>query len=381
MDRKKSIIRGGAVLVVALAAGHLVQSMNADRAIQTQPKPKAIEQVSTGADPSPPVTAPATGPATGPVTSAVSPAQPADNTAAMPLPADLPEMPAPAAKPALAPGSILAALPDMVPSLSDLPLPKVPVLQPEADTAAPGQSAALEELPTPPLPAAAAPALPVAAKDCPVDLTLSAAPQAMISVRLSAPCRAGERVVLRHAGLALAESIPESGTLELDLPALAADGELSALFADAEVAQASVPIPDAGTVQRFAVQWMAEDDFQLHVLEGEADYGQPGHVWADAPVSPKGGYLVALGNPALDLPMMAQVYTWPADASVQADVRIEAAVTEATCGRELLGETLSVQSGIATVKDLTLAMPDCDAVGDILVLKNPGQDVTLAATN
>ena len=37
--------------------------------------------------------------------------------------------------------------------------------------------------------------------------------------------------------------------------------------------------------------------------------------------------------------------------------------------------------GTRSVNDLTLAMPDCDAVGDILVLNNPGQDVTLTASN
>ena len=39
--------------------------------------------------------------------------------------------------------------------------------------------------------------------------------------------------------------------------------------------------------------------------------------------------------------MLAEVYTFPADAKAKPEVVIEAAVTETTCGRELLGETLS----------------------------------------
>ncbi len=342
MSRKKSLIRAGAVLAVALAAGHLVQTMNAGKTAEAPVKPKQIEQVSAGAETAPP-------------------AEPA----VLPATASLTGVPAAAAEatPAVPEAPVLAALPDTDPVLPEPKLPK---------------TAALEDSFPKPLPT---PASPTATKDCAVDLSLTAAPQAMMSVKLSAPCRAGERVVLRHAGLAVAEAIPATGTLEIDLPALNARGEVSALFADAEVARGAVAVPDVAKVQRFAVQWMADDAFQLHAMENGAEYGQPGHVSAEMPVSPNGGYIVALGNPTLDLPMMAQVYTWPADSAIKADVVIESAVTETTCGRELLGETIAVQAGTVTVKDLTLAMPDCDAVGDILVLKNPGQDVTLAATN
>lgn len=368
MDRKKSLIRGGAVLAVALAAGHLVQTMNAGKVAEAPAQPKQIEQVSAGAKAAPPVSdpvLPATaslgGAGTGPATPApAAPGLTVTETAPAPADATLP-----------------AALPEPVPPLAEPILPALPSKDPAAKASPPVDMAAAKDAPADPAPAP----MPVATKDCAVDLALSPAPQAMIGVRLTAPCRAGERVVLRHAGLVVAEEIPASGTLDMDLPALKASGEVSALFPDAEVARAAVAIPDAGAVKRFAVQWMAEDAFQLHAMENGADYGQPGHVSADTPVSANGGYMMALGNPALDLPMMAQVYTWPADAAIAADVVIESAVTETTCGRELLGETILVQAGTVTVKDLTMAMPDCDAVGDILVLKNPGQDVTLATTN
>ena len=62
--------------------------------------------------------------------------------------------------------------------------------------------------------------------------------------------------------------------------------------------------------------------------------------------------------------MMAQVYTWPADTSVSAEVVIEAAVTEMTCGRELLGETVEARGGAVQVTDLTLAMPDYTSTAD-----------------
>lgn len=332
MDKKKSAIRAGAVFVVALAAGHLVQTLNAEKAAGPAVNPTSIEQVSAGKEPSPPATA-------------------------APAPAAIAAAPAPAEK-----DTLLAALPD-----AGIP-----------EAAAPKET--LAALTEPVLPEPVAPVQTPAAKDCAVSLALTASPQAMISVAVTAPCRAGERIVLRHAGLAVAESIPESGVLELDLPALNTEGEVSVLFADATMSRDAVPVPDAASLHRFAVQWMADDAFQLHALEKGADYGQPGHVWAETPVSMDGGYLMALGNPALDLPMMAEVYTWPAG-GISADISVEAVVTELSCGRELLGETLQSKDGSVTVTDLTLAMPECDALGDILVLKNPGQDVTLAAKN
>ncbi len=58
---------------------------------------------------------------------------------------------------------------------------------------------------------------------------------------------------------------------------------------------------------------------------------------------------------------------------------VEAAVTDLTCGRELLGETLTSVGGAVMVNDLTVAMPDCDATGDILVLKNLVPDMKIAS--
>ncbi|NGM46983.1 hypothetical protein G5B31_15710 [Rhodobacter sp. SGA-6-6] len=336
--RKKSLMRGGAVILVALAAGHLVQTMNAEKVAAAAAKPKGIEQVSAG----PEAAAPA------PEAAALPAAEPAPA-----LVATEPEAPPAPEAP------VLAALPEVPPVAPEPALPAAPALDPAPEAA-------------PPAPAAAA-------EDCASAVTLTAGPQAMISVAIAAPCRAGERVVLRHAGLALAEELGADGSLHLDLPALQTSGEVSVLFADAEVLRDAVPVPDAAAVHRFAVQWMADDAFQLHAFENGADYGQPGEVWSAAPVSPNGGYLVSLGNPGLDLPMLAEVYTFPAE--TPADLSIEATVTETTCGRELLGEVLEAQQGKVTVTDLTLAMPDCEALGDILVLKNPGRDVTLATMN
>jgi len=352
MNKKRRLLRAGSILAVALAAGYVTQTWNAEKlaSAKSAPRPVKIETVSAG------------------------PTEAAPATAALPPAASL-------------------ATPAAAPAMADLTtlLPK-PVAKPTPETPAVEMAALTTELPPPPVTVAAEPA-PAAkadpapapsaapAADCTPDLSLTAGDQAMIAVRLSAPCAAGQRVVLRHAGLAVAESLDDSGLLTVDLPALNTRGEVSVLFADASVSRDAVPVPAAANLRRFAVQWMADDAFDLHAYEDGADFGTPGHVSAGNPVSPTGGYLVSLGDAALDLPMLAQVYTWPADAAHRAEVVVEAPVTAKTCARELLGETILADNGTVTVTDLTLAMPECDAQGDILVLNNLLPDMTLAAAN
>lgn len=237
--------------------------------------------------------------------------------------------------------------------------------------------------PQPEAKAAPTPA-PEAARDCTATLVLAAQPSAMLGLTLLAPCQPDQRVVLRHAGLAVTGRTSVTGALFLSLPAMAQAARVSVLFGDGTTLEATADVPDLARLQRFAVQWMDRDTFQLHAFENGADYGQPGHVWAGAAQLPpagaphQAGFLTEIGDATVDLPMLAQVYTWPA-AETPVDIVVETSVTEATCGRELLGETLTAAGGEVTITDLTVAMPDCAAMGDILVLKNLVPDMTLAA--
>ena len=291
------------------------------------------------------------------------------------------------------------AAPAPVPLATALPLPTniTPV------AAGPTDAVPLIRTEVVPAPRTPAPVLPAAALDvtppqlqpaappvdqadaCPIMLDLLPQPNAMIGLSLVAPCHGDQRVVLRHAGLAITGKTSAAGALFATLPALDTAGTVSLLFTDGTTAQAALPVPDLAALRRFAVQWQADDAFQLHAFENGADYGQPGHVWADAPqrplpgMPPAGGFLTVLGDESVDLSLLAQVYTFPAAAGQPADVVVEAAVTATTCGRELLGETLLSTGGQATVTDLTIAMPDCTATGDILVLRNLLPALTVAA--
>lgn len=215
------------------------------------------------------------------------------------------------------------------------------------------------------------------APDCSVKLELVPQPGAMIGISLLAPCNPEERVVLRHAGLAVTARTSSGGSVLTAIPAMKVDATVEALFPSRERSVAMISVPEFASMRRFAVQWQADDAFQLHAFEGGAGYGDEGHYSAAYTGKPgTGGFISILGDANTDLPLLAEVFTFAP--GKDAEVVLEAAIDAETCGREILGETLLSEGGKVVVTDLTLAVPECDAAGDILVLKNLVPDMTLA---
>jgi hypothetical protein len=226
---------------------------------------------------------------------------------------------------------------------------------------------------------------PVADLDCTPVLRLAPAAGAMIDVGLSSPCRPSERIVLRHAGLAVTYRTNSVGALTARLPALTDQAVVSVLFAGGTTIEAELALPEAGQIRRFGVQWLGPLAFGINAFENGAGYGGAGHVSAADAGRPAAGrqdrgFLTLLGDETVDQPMLAEVYTYP-DGSRDVPVLVEAAITAKTCGLELLGETLNVAGGTVAVSDLSVTMPGCDAAGDFLLLKNLVPDMTLASAN
>lgn len=333
MEMKRKVAMAAATLAVALGAGHLMQnglgggeSLLADA---TAPAPQDITALAAGV-----------GPATSPIIPEAEPAAPVlPETAFAPTP--LPEPPA------------QASLPQV-----EAPSADAPALSLSGDTT-----------------------------NCPVTLEVIASAQATLDLTLIAPCRTSERVVLHHGGLTVTAMTSLSGTLFTSLPGMEPEGEVYIYFNDGLEATAAESLPDLPLYRRFAVQWLADDSFQLHAYENGAAFGEDGHVSAANPqrrlpnVPVDGGYLSLLGDSTAPRPMLAEVYTFPLDPAEPVELSIEAAVTEATCDRELLGEVLFSEGGTLTKTDLTMATPTCDAIGDVLVLNNPLPDLKLAVAN
>ena len=356
MDVKRKAARGVAVLAVALAAGHLVQSMgdkpapNRQALAQLEKTPSKVQTVAAGPE-------------------AVAPALQPKPEFAAPLQAD--PLTAPVQPQSVKPQSVKA-------DASALPkAPDVTVNVRSADPVAPapaGIRAATDLAWTP-----------EAATPCAVTLDLMAEANAMIGVTLVAPCNPDQRVVLQHGGLAVTGKTTATGALFTTLPAMERHAPVKVSFGDGTEATAEIAVPDLANLRRFGVQWQADDAFQVHAFENGATYGQPGHVSAADPHRPaaglatKDGFLTLLGDMNTENPLLAEVYTFPAAA--KPEVVVEAAITDKTCGRELIAETLTSTGGSVFVTDLTLAMPACDAIGDYMVLKNLVLDMNMAAAN
>jgi hypothetical protein len=91
--------------------------------------------------------------------------------------------------------------------------------------------------------------------DCRVQFDAIAQPGAMVGLTLLAPCQPDQRVVLKHAGLAITARTSASGALFTVLPGLSAVADVQVAFANGESATASAALSDFENMRRFAVQW------------------------------------------------------------------------------------------------------------------------------
>jgi hypothetical protein len=393
MDIKRRLARVISVFAVAILLGHLVQSMSENKAAETigatpTTDPKTITPVAAGPQAA---MAPA-GVTTLPVL--VAPATPAvqaaSDTTASPAAVTIPASGSSRAQPL--PASAMASM-----TAGTLPqdiLPKLTLV-----TASPGAAGAppavARDMPaivseTEPAPSIVPKAMQVLLQpegSCQNEMDLAVVAEAIIEITLLAPCHPDERLVLRHGPLAITVRTTAQGSAFLKIPAMDADAKVAVRFADGVVISGAVQIPDLDQLQRFGVQWMDRDTFGVNAFENGSGYGEAGHISAANPGklpltgNADGGYLMILGDADATPAMLAEVYTYPTGITMPTEVSVEAQVTAETCGRELLGDVITSDAGRAGSSDLVLAMPDCSAIGDILVLKNPVQDLTLAVAN
>lgn len=232
----------------------------------------------------------------------------------------------------------------------------------------------------------ASPSMPaIAANACPVSLDLLDEGNAMIGGTLLAPCLPNQDLVIAHAGMVFSAKTLSTGALFFSLPALKTDGQVDIRFSGGETATGAVPMPDAAGMQRVAVQWPFEDGFVIHAFQDGATFGAQGHIWQDSPNLPDagaaamGGYVHLLGDGSVDMPLMAQVFTY--DAATPTEVLFEAAVTETNCAGEMMGDVLFSKGGAVEKSEITVAMPPCDALGEYVHLGFAPPSAALAMAN
>lgn len=226
-------------------------------------------------------------------------------------------------------------------------------------------------------------------QDCTISLSAQAQPAAMVALSLLAPCAPASRVVFHHQGMMFSMLSDAEGRIEVAVPALAETGVFLADIGEQGSAAAVVTVPDLALYERAVLQWEDGAGVQIHALEFGAQYGARGHVWAGAPrdasaaTEGRGGFLVALGGNVGQTAYLAEIYTYPVGVS-QRDgtvmLNVEAEIGLANCGQEVAAQTIQISPGSAPVAvDLTMSLPGCDAKGEILLLSNMLEDLTLAS--
>ncbi len=253
---------------------------------------------------------------------------------------------------------------------------------PAGDTQVITVSAPQSVLPEPDLPA------PAVTPACEITADARAVAAAMVNLSMSAPCLPDERVTVHHNGMIFTETTSDKGELNISVPALAQEAVFIVAFSNGDGAVAQTTVEELADFDRVVLQWKGQTGFQIHAREFGADYGSDGHIWANAPgdvvdtVTGKGGMMIELGDVNLPDALFAEVYSFPkATAEAQGDIAlsVETEVNTVNCGQEIEAQSLEIgKDGRIKTQNLTLSVPECDAIGNFLVLNNLLQDLKVA---
>jgi hypothetical protein len=227
------------------------------------------------------------------------------------------------------------------------------------------------------------------ANDCVPSMEATAGAAASIGLTIVAPCHVNSPFTIHHQGMMFTAMTDGVGEAELVVPALAEVAVMIAAFIGGDGAVATATVPDFANYDRAVLQWQGDASVMLSAYENDATFGDDNHIHADNPgdmdrlQAATGGYLVRLGDGSVGDGLMAEVYTFPSGMTGTAPnviLAAEAEITLGNCGQELNAQSIQVSpSGETAALDLTMIMPECDTVGDFLILQNMFEDLTIAA--
>lgn len=225
--------------------------------------------------------------------------------------------------------------------------------------------------------------------DCAPSIEATVGAAASVGLAVVAPCYANSPFTIHHQGMIFTTMTDNVGEAQLVVPALAEVAVMIAAFDSGEGAVATVTVPDFVNYDRVVLQWQGDVSVMLNAFEDDAKFGDDNHIHVNNPgdidrlETAAGGYLVRLGDGSVGDGLMAEVYTFPsAMMGTAPDVMLvaEAEITSVNCGQELNVQSIQVSPNNDTAAlDLTMIMPECDAVGDFLILQNMFEDLTLAS--
>ncbi len=273
--------------------------------------------------------------------------------------------------------------PDVAPVVREgaksLPLPPAATLTPFIAPDLGPTNRITDDPPLPELPLEDASSIPLGAP-CRTSVDAVAGDAGMIWLEISAPCLPDQKVTVSHEGIDVDWTLDARGRLSVDLPAFSVAPRVIVRFADGTDDNAVIAMPNVTTLFRAALAWNGPQVLGLHALEAGAVFGGQGHTHSGAAgqvtAENAEGYLVRLGDGS---GAMAEVYTLPRGRADGLRLSADAEVTSATCDKRTTVSGLQMDAlGGTVVRVVTLSMPTCDALGDIVSLGTLFQPVQLA---
>ena len=105
-------------------------------------------------------------------------------------------------------------------------------------------------------------------------------------LRIGTPCRADQVIRFGYGDATLVRKLDGAGRLELTLDLFAGTASpIAIVFEDGSSRELPARATDLDKLEKIALIWRAPVDLDLHAFEYGATFGQPGHVWAQAPLS------------------------------------------------------------------------------------------------
>ncbi len=223
-------------------------------------------------------------------------------------------------------------------------------------------------------------------RDCSFSVTAQTLPMAFVALSVSAPCDPMSSVQFHHQGITFSQMTDEDGNATAIAPALAEQALFMVTLANGDGAVASSYVPEIALFDRVVMQWDGPRAAELHALEFGASYNSDGHIWnakagdVDFRATPTSGFMMTLGYDDMANPHLAEVYTIPSQIgrSGTVELNVDIAVTAENCGQSITVSGMQISKGQdRETSDLAMTLPDCDAIGSYLQLKNMFGDLTL----
>jgi hypothetical protein len=214
--------------------------------------------------------------------------------------------------------------------------------------------------------------------ECPVTFVGERQPLALVKLSLTAPCLPATRLIIRQGPLEFAVRTNATGAADFTVPALARDASFTVLRDNTELARTDVIVPDIWRFDRVALNWRGPEILNLHAFGEAAYFGDAGHIWRAAPGSladvadGRAGYLFEYRDHAGDMPIHAEVFTFPAGQDVsdgKITMRISSLLHPRNCGREVDFRVIkALDRDGPKVTPLSVRMPGCGQLGHVVML-------------